>query len=129
MNNEENTKGNNFMNGFMWGAILAGGLVYLLTTKKGKKLLQAITEEGAEGVGDIEQLLEELENDGDGDMPEPPLRPQPTNGSAAHRSVSQEQTNGHTNGSVSGSNGHQSHRSTLSKLSSTSRRFFKGTKK
>ena len=37
----------------MWGAIIGGGLVFILGTKKGKKILKMITEEGVEGLSEI----------------------------------------------------------------------------
>ena len=57
MNNNEN--GGKFLNGFLWGAILGGGIIFLLGTKKGKKLLKTITEEGLEGISQIEDLVED----------------------------------------------------------------------
>ena len=36
----------------MWGAIIGGGLVFILD-KKGKKILKMITEEGVEGLSEI----------------------------------------------------------------------------
>ncbi len=47
------------MSGFLWGAILGGGVVFLLGTKRGKKLLKKVTEEGLEGISQIEELVEE----------------------------------------------------------------------
>lgn len=60
MNNNHNHHGNGFLNGFLWGAIIGGGVVFLLGTKKGKKLLKVITE-GLEDVSEITDLLEEDE--------------------------------------------------------------------
>ena len=64
-----NNHSNRFFDGFLWGAIIGGGLVFLLSTKKGKKILKTITEEGVEGLseileaqmdeGDLEEELEE----------------------------------------------------------------------
>ena len=54
MNN--NSGGSKFFDGFLWGAIIGGGIVFLLGTKKGKKLLKTISEEGVEG---LSSLLEE----------------------------------------------------------------------
>lgn len=47
------------MNGFLWGAILGGGVVFLLGTKRGQKLLKRVTEEGLEGISQIEEEDEE----------------------------------------------------------------------
>jgi len=48
--------GNNhgrFTDGLLLGMLLGGAIVFLLGTKKGKKVLKAITEEGFEGLGEI----------------------------------------------------------------------------
>ncbi len=76
-----NNHSNRFFDGFLWGAIIGGGLVFLLSTKKGKKLLNIITEEGVEGLSEILEAQmdrEDLEEDGgemeDGEKaPEEPL--------------------------------------------------------
>ncbi len=65
MNNNHN---NRFFDGVLWGAIIGGGLVFLLGTKKGKKILKMITEEGVEGLSEIlEAQMDErdLEEDGE----------------------------------------------------------------
>ncbi len=54
MNN--NSSGNRFFDGFLWGAIIGGGLVFFLGTKKGKKLIKTLTEEG---IDNLSELLEE----------------------------------------------------------------------
>ncbi len=59
MNSNESSHGGNFFQGFLWGAILGGGIVFLLGTKKGKKLLKTITEEGLENITDIGELVED----------------------------------------------------------------------
>ena len=75
MNNNGN-HGNKFFEGFMWGAIIGGLIVFLMGTKKGKKLLKAITEEGVGNLADIideglsedefeeEEELEKIEGNG-----------------------------------------------------------------
>ena len=74
---------NKFFDGFLWGAIIGGGLVFILGTKKGKKILKMITEEGVEGLSEIleaqmdEDLAGEagdLEEDGEKAPEEPILR-------------------------------------------------------
>ena len=61
-NNHDNHSSNNgFGNGFLLGAILSGAAVFLLGTKKGKKLLKTLTEEGIEGISDLEDFLFEDE--------------------------------------------------------------------
>lgn len=57
MNNNGSRGG--FFNGFVLGFILGAAVVFLLATKKGKKLLKIITEEGLDKVSDLEELLEE----------------------------------------------------------------------
>ena len=55
--------GNNhgrFSDGFLLGMLLGGALVFLFATKKGNKILKAVTEEGLEGLGEIAR---EIEND------------------------------------------------------------------
>lgn len=53
------------MNGFLIGVIVGAALVFLLATKKGKRLLSAISEEGldniADLVGEVEDGFEEEE--------------------------------------------------------------------
>ncbi len=64
---ENNNSGNKFFSGFLWGAIIGGGLVFLLSTKKGKKLLQLISDKGLEGlsglISDNEIMDDEYDED------------------------------------------------------------------
>ncbi len=60
MSDNNSQQGGKFLPGFLFGTILGGGIVYLLGTKKGKKILQTITEEGLEGISTIEDLVEEV---------------------------------------------------------------------
>lgn len=60
--NSNNSSGS-FVNGFLWGAIIGAGVVFLLGTKKGKGLLKTITEEGLEGVSGLSELVEEYNAD------------------------------------------------------------------
>lgn len=65
MNNNHNNK---FFDGFLWGAIIGGGLVFILGTKKGKKILKMITEEGVEGLSEIlEAQMDEGDSEEDGE--------------------------------------------------------------
>ena len=57
MNNNGSRGG--FFNGFLVGFILGAAVIFCLFTKKGKKLLKTLTEEGLDKVSDIEELLEE----------------------------------------------------------------------
>ncbi|OGH39079.1 MAG: hypothetical protein A3B44_03205 [Candidatus Levybacteria bacterium RIFCSPLOWO2_01_FULL_38_21] len=66
MNN--NHHNNRFFDGFLWGAIIGGGLVFFLSTKKGKKLLETITKEGVGGLSEIlEAQMDEEEPEEDGE--------------------------------------------------------------
>lgn len=72
-----NNNNNRFFDGFLWGAVIGGGLVFLLGTKKGKKILKMITEEGVEGLSEIlEAQMDagDLEEDGEETPEEPVLR-------------------------------------------------------
>ena len=57
MNNHNS--GGGFLQGLLLGALIGGGAVFLLGTKKGKKLLKTLTEEGLEGIAGIEDLIED----------------------------------------------------------------------
>lgn len=61
MNNNSSRGG--FFNGFVVGFIVGAAMVFLLATKKGKKLLKIITEEGLDKVSDLEELLEERDEE------------------------------------------------------------------
>lgn len=60
----ENNNGK-FMSGFIWGAIIGGGLVFLLSTKKGKKILKMLSVEGLESVSKLLENNEEESIDED----------------------------------------------------------------
>lgn len=76
---ENNNSGNKFFSGFLWGAIIGGGLVFLLSTKKGKKLLQLISDKGLEGlsglISDNEILDDEYDEDEDLEKASSPKAP------------------------------------------------------
>jgi len=59
MNN--NSGGGRFFDGFLWGLIIGGGLVFLLGTKKGKKLVKMISEGGVENIPEF--LEEEIDQE------------------------------------------------------------------
>jgi DNA-binding PadR family transcriptional regulator len=77
---ENRDHGNKFFSGFLFGAIIGGGIVFLLGTEKGKKILASLTEEGLEnfnefmeeGAGDeeieeeVEEIVEEKSPNGNG---------------------------------------------------------------
>lgn len=53
--------GNNhgrFSDGFLLGMLVGGALVFLFATKKGNKILKALTEQGIEGLSDIAREIE-----------------------------------------------------------------------
>jgi hypothetical protein len=56
-NNNHKSEGN-FFGGFMFGLLVGGLVVFLLATKKGKKILKAISEEGLDKVSDILEKTE-----------------------------------------------------------------------
>lgn len=60
MNNNQ-AKGGSFSNGFLWGLIVGAAIVFLLATKKGRRLLKTITEDGFEGLTDLYDLFDEEE--------------------------------------------------------------------
>ena len=55
-------QGNKFVNGFLLGALVGAGVVFFLGTEKGKKLLKAISEEGAENISSILEAAQKFEN-------------------------------------------------------------------
>lgn len=98
-NESHHCGGSKFMTGLMWGAIIGGGIVFLLGTKKGKKIIKTLSEEGIElsqllGDDEEEEEVEEASN----------IQPE-------------EKSNGVSN------------KNTISKIASTPHRFFKRTPK
>ncbi|MBU2632552.1 YtxH domain-containing protein [Patescibacteria group bacterium] len=59
-NNCHRPHGGNFINGFVFGLIMGAALVFLFGTKKGKKLLQILSEEKLE---DFKEFLDKMEDD------------------------------------------------------------------
>jgi len=55
----DNRNGNGLLQGLIIGALIGGGAVFLLGTKKGKKLLKAISEEGFEGLSELGDFVED----------------------------------------------------------------------
>lgn len=55
-NNNNNNSNNNFFGGFLLGVLIGAAVVFLLGTKKGKKLLKVISEDG---VDKFSNLLDE----------------------------------------------------------------------
>lgn len=56
----DTNNGGNFLPGFLLGAVLGSGIIFLFGTKKGKILLKTITEEGLEGISEVEDIIEEV---------------------------------------------------------------------
>lgn len=52
-NNNQNQTDGKFFNGFLLGALVGAFVVFLLGTKKGKKLLKAISEERIDNIANI----------------------------------------------------------------------------
>lgn len=50
-----------FLNGLLLGLVIGAGLVLLLATKKGKRVLRMISEDGLDSVTSLEDLYEKLE--------------------------------------------------------------------
>lgn len=57
-NNNDQSSGK-FFNGFLLGAALGAGVVFLLGTEKGKKMVRALTDEGFSGLANIIEDTEE----------------------------------------------------------------------
>lgn len=68
---------NRFSDGFLIGALVGGIAVYLFATKKGNKILHAVSEQGMSGLTD---LIEDLEQRREGLEPQPEEVPK-SNGS------------------------------------------------
>ena len=55
MSNNNNSQHHNggFANGFLFGLVVGAALVFLLATKKGRRILKLISEEGFDNLADI----------------------------------------------------------------------------
>lgn len=53
-NNSDNG-GNKFLNGFLLGALIGAGVVFLLSTKKGKKIVRSFSENGLDNISEMLQ--------------------------------------------------------------------------
>ena len=58
-----NHQGGKFINGFLLGLIIGAGVVFLFGTKKGKRLLKNLSEDGFGNITDILEQAGELEED------------------------------------------------------------------
>ena len=57
-----------FSDGFLLGLIIGGGLALLFTTKKGNKILKAVSEEGFEGLSKFIEDAEDSFEDQDSNL-------------------------------------------------------------
>lgn len=106
--------GSGFGNGLIVGMIFGAILVLLFTTKKGRKILRLLSEEGFEKVKDWEHILDELELDDNEEMDSD--------------YISQERTTDSRKVILTnGSNGYSHH--AIHRVKPTSRRFFRGIPK
>lgn len=62
MENNNSNSGGKFVNGFLLGALIGVGVVFLLGTKKGKKVLKTISEEGLSSIPNILEKVEKFED-------------------------------------------------------------------
>lgn len=60
MNNDTNRSGGNFFSGFLLGALIGAAMVFFLGTKKGEKILKAISEKG---LNDISNIIEKADKE------------------------------------------------------------------
>ena len=64
MNNNNQHHSNSFANGFLFGLIIGAAAVFLLATKKGRKILKLISEEGLDSLTNIvEEYTSETEKE------------------------------------------------------------------
>lgn len=60
-----------FMDGLMWGMIIGGAAVFLFGTQKGKRFLDILAQEGADGFGkvlkEIEEEIEDTKEEAEGE--------------------------------------------------------------
>lgn len=52
-NNNNNNSNNNFFSGFLLGLLVGAAIVFLLGTKKGKRIWKAISEEGIDNISNL----------------------------------------------------------------------------
>jgi gas vesicle protein len=72
---ENNNGGNKFLNGFLLGALIGAGAVFLLSSKKGKQLLKTLSEEGLDNISELlqqeDQIVDDEENELEQEKKEP----------------------------------------------------------
>ena len=62
MNNDTNKSSGNFFSGFLLGALIGAAVVFFLGTKKGKRILKTISEEGLDNISNILEKAEKEVN-------------------------------------------------------------------
>src|SRR5680860_4214 len=62
-NNGSRQHESKFFNGFLLGLIVGGAIVFILATKKGKKILKLISEEGLDNLSNILEKYEEKDEE------------------------------------------------------------------
>lgn len=112
MNN--NCPKGNFLNGFLWGLIIGGGAVFLLKSKKGKKLVKTIIEEGLELSEFIEEEVEDFNSNQMMDQKTEKKENKDSNKENLTDSIKKNVVEKFTNGEA------------LTKITNSGRRFFKG---
>lgn len=92
-----------FSDGFLLGALIGGAAVFLLGTKKGNKILKAVTDGGLEGLTDLLENYEARyqtapgETEKQGSKPVPVPKPKKTSAPVEHQSFDETlETNGHS---------------------------------
>lgn len=68
MDGQEKKGSNNFSTGFLLGLLFGVALTLLLVTKKGRKMLKTLTEEGFENMKDLKSKLKDAETKIDEDL-------------------------------------------------------------
>lgn len=127
-NNGSNGNGSKFLTGLMWGALIGGGLVFLLGTKKGKRIIKMLSEEGLE----LSELLGEGEEDEVEEIIVPSKRVHTQKVVKHVAEEEQEENDSSINKQeleeTPSTNGFKQ-TSTISKIASAPRRFFRGAPK
>lgn len=62
-NQHKEHHGGGFANGFLLGVIVGAAVVFLLATKKGKRILKMLTENGFEGVAELTDMFADDEEE------------------------------------------------------------------
>lgn len=73
--------GGGFFSGFLLGIVIGAGAMFIFGTKRGKRLLKSLSDEGTEGMEALEDFLKDLEEE-EASRPKPKhhIASNPTNG-------------------------------------------------